>query len=142
MAFGMGPVVRLTNRVIDEKGERVPYTGTIGGEAVIVRDTLDVPLGVARILIHQSMYKMDPVSGVPSYRLGCKDLDITCADLPVNETRRAELLERELLPESQKGKTQFVKLHNPINPGLSRAPISTTKGGDDGALPGEFGYRD
>jgi len=139
--FGMGPTVKLTNRVIDEDGNRVPYEGTVGGETVWVRDTLDVPIGVARILIHQSMYKIDPVSGTPSYKLGCKDLGTDCTDVPVKETRRAELLERELLPDSQKGKTQFVKIHNPINPGMSRA-LPPTRQGQDGALPGEFGFRE
>lgn len=141
MAFGMGPVVRLVNRVIDEDGSRVPQEYMFGGEAVWVRDTLDVPIGVARVIIHQSMFKIDPVSGAPTYKLGCLKLDCPIDDVPVASIKRAELIERELLPESERKKMKFERIHNPINPGLSRG-TSAIKGGDEGAQPGEFGFRD
>lgn len=141
MAFGMGPVVRLVNRVVDDKGERVPLEVMLGGEALWIRDFIDMPLGAARIVIHQSMYKIDPVTGSPSYKLGCKALDVPVDDLPVSETRRTELIERELMPESERKKMKYERIHNPINPGLSRGVVPI-KGTAEGAQPGEFGFRE
>lgn len=141
MAFGMGPVVRLVNRVVDEKGERVPQEVMLGGEALWIRDFTDMPLGAARIVIHQSMYKIDPVTGAPSYKLGCQALGVPVDDLPVSETRRTELIERELMPESERKKMKLEKIHNPINPGLSRGVVPI-KGTAEGAQPGEFGFRE
>lgn len=141
MAFGLGPSVRITNRVVDESGERIAQEYMVGGEAVWVRDTLDVPLGVARIMIHQSMYKIDPVNSTPSYRLGCKELGIDPSDIQLADTQRLELLERELLPESERKKMKVERLHNPINPGLSRG-ARTIRDNEEGALPGEFGFRE
>ena len=62
MALGMGPVVRLVNRVVNEAGERVPQDVTFGGEALTVRDTLDVPLGAARVIMDASRtsQRIDP----------------------------------------------------------------------------------
>ena len=140
MALGMGPVVRLVNRVVNEQGERVPQNVTFGGEALVVRDTLDVPVGAARVIIHQSMYKVDPVSGAPSYRLGCQKLNCPEDDLPVKEAYRTELIERELMTESERGKMKLVKIHNPINPGLSRGP-GAIRDTAEGSQPGEFGFR-
>lgn len=142
MAFGFGQTVRLKNRVIDDKGERVPIEFMVGGEAIWVRDTLDAPIGVARIMIHQSMYKVDPVTGLPSYKLGCDRLGCEETDLPVAETKRLELLDRDLMPESARGKMRVEKIHNPINPALSRRPQAGPGAGNDGAFPGEFGWRE
>lgn len=140
MSFGMGPVVRLVNRVVEENGERVPQNVTYGGEALVVRDTLDVPVGAARVIIHQTMYKIDPVSGLPSYRLGCSALGCPVDDIPKKDAYRVELIERELMPASEQKKMKLVKIHNPINPGLSRGPASIRQD-SEGAQPGEFGYR-
>lgn len=139
--IGLGPVVRLVNRVVDENGERVPQNVTFSGEALVVKDTLDVPIGAARVIIHQSMYKVDPVSGTPSYRLGCQKFGLPTDDLPKSEAYRQELIERELMTESERKKMKIVKIHNPINPGLSRGPANI-RVADEGAQPGEFGYRD
>lgn len=141
MAFGRGPVVRLVNRVVNEKGERVPQSARIGGEALVVRDTIDLPIGEARVLIHQSMYKIDPVSGEPSYKLGCSALGIPVDEIPEKDTQRVELIERELMPESERKKMKLEKIHNPINPGLSRG-ITPIRSDQEGSQPGEFGYRD
>jgi hypothetical protein len=142
MAYGFGRTVRLVNRVIDENGKRVPIEFMVGGEAIWLRDNLDVPVGVARIMIHQSMYKIDPVSGLPSYKLGCESLGCEETDLPVSETKRLELVDRDLMPESSRGKMKVEKLHNPINPALSRRSQSGPRAGDDGAFPGEFGWQE
>lgn len=141
MSLGLGSAVRLVNRVVDEKGEKVPQEYMFSGEAVVVRDTMDVPIGAARILIHQSMYKIDPVSGQASYRLGCDRLGVPTDDIPEKDTKRNELFERELLPESVRRKQKTEKIHNPINPGLSRGP-KAIRSDAEGVQPGEFGFRD
>lgn len=140
MSFGMGPVVRLVNRVVQENGERKPQHVTFGGEALVVRDTLDVPVAAARVIIHQSMYKIDPVSGAPSYRLGCQALGCPTDDLPEKDAYPIELIDRSLMPESERKKMKYERIHNPINPGLSRGPAGIRQD-MEGAQPGEFGYR-
>ena len=137
-SFGLGSTVRLINRVTNEKGEKVPQEYMFGGEAVWVRDTLDVPVGIARILVHQSMYKLDSTTGIPAYRLGCREFNIPVDDLPLKEIQRDELIDR---PESQKKKMKFEHIANPINPGQSRGP-QFLRANAEGAQPGEFGYRD
>lgn len=140
MAFGMGPVVRLVNRVRDADGKQVPWEGMAGGEALWVVDTLDVPLGVARILIHQSMYKVDPANGSPSYRLGCVKLGAPEEPLTVDEVTRIELFDRELMSEDEQKKMVTKRIHNPINPAMSRG-ARILRPTDEGAMPGEFGGR-
>lgn len=140
MVFGLGPAVRLVNRVRDADGKQVPWEGMVGGEAVWVHDTLDVPLGVARILIHQSMYKVDPANGAASYRLGCAKLGAPEDPLTVDEVTRQELFERELLSDAERAKVQTKRIHNPINPAMSRG-ARVLRGTEEGALPGEFGGR-
>jgi hypothetical protein len=140
MAIGLGPVVRLVNRVVDENGERVPQNVTFSGEALVVKDTLDVPVGAARVIIHQTMYKIDPVSGFPSYRLGCSALGCPTDDIPKEDAYRVELIDRDLMPESERKKMKLERIHNPINPGLSRGP-GGIRADAEGAQPGEFGYR-
>lgn len=137
-SFGIGRTVRLINRVVDETGKRVPQEYMVGGEAVWVRDTLDVPVGLARIIVHQSMYKLDSATGIPAYKLGCREFDIPIDDLPLKEAQRDELIDR---PESQKKKMKKEYINNPINPGQSRGP-QQIKPNAEGAQPGEFGFRD
>jgi hypothetical protein len=133
--------VRLVNRIIDEHGQRVPQEYMFSGEAVVIQDVLDVEVGIARILIHQSMYKIDPVDGSSKYKLGCEKLETPTGDIPVADIDRIELIDRDLLPESQRRKMKYEHLHNPINPNMSRGPLAI-KGNVDGSQPGEFGYRD
>jgi len=137
-SFGLGATVRLINRVTDEKGAKVPQELMVGGEAVWVRDTLDVPVGYARILVHQSMYKLDSSTGIPAYKLGCREFNIPVDDLPLKEIQRDELIDR---PDAQKKKMQLTHIANPINPGQSRGP-QQIRPNAEGAQPGEFGFRD
>ena len=140
MSFGQGPIVRVVNRVINEAGERVPYNAMFSGEALVLRDTMDMPIGMARVVIHGSMYKVDPVSGAPSYKLGCSSLGCPTDDLPLDEVNRIELIDRSLMSESERKKMKLERIHNPINPGLSRGPAAIRET-SEGAQPGEFGYR-
>lgn len=146
--FGLGAVVRLVNRVVDEDGARVPQEYMVGGEAFWIRDTLDVPAGVARIVIHQSMYKLDPVSHGAVYKVGCEELGVPTEPIPVAETKRLELLEREYLPPDRQfgakdryGRTlKPVRMHNPIRR-MDPIAINAPRPSENGALPGEYGDR-
>ena len=140
MSFGQGPIVRVVNRVVDDNGERVPYNAMFSGEALVLRDTMDMPLGMARVVIHGSMYKIDPVSGAPSFKLGCSSLGCPVDDLALSEVTRVELIDRSLMSESERKKMKLERIHNPINPGLSRGPAGI-RADTEGAQPGEFGYR-
>lgn len=137
--FGSGPVVRLVNRVRDQEGNPVPVEVFIGGAAMWIKDTLDMPIGMARIAIHQTMFRIDPVTNQAEYKLGCKELNAPEDPVPVEYTKRKELLDRDLLtPEARK--KQYVSIYNPINYRVA-APQPGPRPGEDGALPGEFGER-
>lgn len=137
-SFGLGRTVRLVNRVVDVDGNKVPQEYMVGGEAVKVRDTLDVPVGLARIMVHQSMYKLDPATGLPEYKLGCPEFNVSTDPLPVAVLDRDELIDR---PESQKKRMKLEHINNPINPGQSRG-AQQIRPSAEGAQPGEFGFRD
>lgn len=135
--FGLGPVVRVVNRVVDSDGKRVPYECMVGGEAFWINDTLDLPRDVARLVIHHSMYRIDPVTSQADYRLGCEKLGTPTSDLSVAEVDRVELIDRELLPPNRQN-VKTVRIHNPIrrmDPLMSNTPKPNT----DGAFPASFG---
>jgi hypothetical protein len=127
---------------------RVPFEFIYGGEAGWIKDTLSVPKGVARIIIHQSMYRMDPITNLANYRLGCKELDIPTSDIPVEDTRRIELIDRECLtPDRQfgardrQGRTlKPVTIHNPIRR-VDPLTVSNPRPNENGASQGEYGDR-
>jgi len=142
------PTVRVVNRVRDETGALVPHDFMFGGEAGRITDYLDLPVGVARVVIHHSMYKMDPVNSIPEYKLGCAELGADESPLAVAETNRSELIVRELLtPDRQFGaKDKFGRtfqareIYNPINPRRDASPIGP-RPTEGGVHPGEFGDR-
>jgi len=90
--------VRVVNRVIRPDGTHVPYTAYFGGETVTFDDHLDVPPGVASIIIHHSMYRQEPDTFVADYRLGCEEFDTPITPIPEVEVQRSELIDRDLLP--------------------------------------------
>src|SRR5581483_4458372 len=96
MAFE--PVVELVNRVHDANGRPVPWEGRYGGDPILITDRLSVPVGVARILIQQSMYRLEPDTMRAEYRLGCEALRCPTDPIPQSDVERVELIERELLP--------------------------------------------
>jgi hypothetical protein len=135
--FGLGRQVKVVNRVRKEDGSPVPFEARWGGEAFWIKDSMDLPYDVARTVIHQSMYKIDPVTSLPDYRLGCEELGTATSALTVETVTRVELLERELMsPNLQKIKT--VKLHNPIMPRRD-AHRPAVRESTDGAQPGMYG---
>lgn len=138
-----GNMVRLVNRVIDKDGNRVPWEVRIGGEVVKMTDTLDLPIGMARIAVHQSMYRVDPVTGAADYRLGVLDVasgnplwGLPVDDIGLDQVTRTELYGRELDPASRKVETR--RMHNPIR---RHDPLAqdTPRPEEDGAHPGHFG---
>lgn len=135
--FGLGPVVRVVNRVVDEQGQRVPMKCMVGGEAIKIVDTIDLPMGLARIAIQQSMYRIDPVTHAADYKLGCEKLGTPVSDLPVSETQRTELIDRELLPPNRQN-VKTVRIHNPIRR-MDSMMVRVPKPNADGAYPAGFG---
>lgn len=148
MPRSRGPLVRVVNRIVGEDGTPVPYEYMFGGEAGWITDHLDLPVGEARTIIHQSMFRLDPVSNQPEYKLGCAELGADEAPIPVAHTRRVELVDRSLLPPDRQfgakdrfGRTlQRVPMHNPITPRRDASPIGP-RPTEGGVHPGEFGDR-
>lgn len=135
--FGLGPVVRVVNRVVDADGKRVPVECMVGGEAFVVTDHVDLPSGLARIAIQQSMYRIDPVTFAADYKLGCEKLGAPTSDIPVSETQRAELVDRDLLPPHRQN-VKTVRIHNPIRR-MDSIMVKAPKPNSDGAFPAGFG---
>jgi len=142
------PTVRVVNRVRDETGAPVPHDFMFGGEAGRITDYLDLPVGVARVVIHHSMFRMEPVNSVPEYTLGCAELGADESPLAVADTKRSELVDRRLLPPARQfgakdkfGRTfKTVEIYNPINPRRDASPIGP-RPTEGGVHPGEFGDR-
>lgn len=138
------PTVELVNRVRDASGKPVPWRGMFGGDQVWITDRLHVPEGVARILIHQSMYKVEPDTSHAEYRLGCEVLGVPTEPIPLEDTQRAELLDREMLtPDRQLGTKdargrELAIVKRPYRPSR-RDPIKVDNPGlDSGAFSGAF----
>ena len=136
-------MIRLVNRVVDKDGKRIPREIMFNGEVIVIRDTLDLPVGIARIAIHQSMYRVDPVTGHADYKLGALDSatgepmwGLPHDDLTEAEVTRVELYGRELDPGSRKVESR--KIHNPIR---RHDPLtqSDPRPNEDGASTGHFG---
>lgn len=127
------PVVCVVNRVVDSEGNKVRQECMVDGQAVWVEDKLYVPLGVAKIMIHQSMFVMDPVTRQFQYKLGCDELRVPTGPLPLEIVKRIELIDRSLLP----GKTETRRIHNPIT--RHESMVAPSPGSGDGAHQGTYG---
>jgi len=107
----------------------------VGGQAFWIHEYLDVPVEYAELIIHQSMYRIDPVSNRGDYRLGCDKFGTPMADVPVAETERVELIDRSLLSPVRQ-KATHTRFHNPIRRMDSLTQADPKSG--DGAFAGEF----
>ena len=136
--FAQGAVVRLVNRVVDADGKRVPRKYMVGGIAFWIHEYLDVPVEYAGLILHQSMYKIDPVNHRGEYRLGCERFGTLMTDVSVDETERLELVDRSLLPPARQ-QANPTRIHNPIRR-FDKLSINDPRDGD-GAFSGEFGTR-
>jgi hypothetical protein len=135
--FGLGPVVRVVNRVRDADGQPVVFKAMVGGESLKIVETLDLPHDIARLVIHQSMFRIDPVTHQPTHRLGCKALGVPEDPVSLAEVEsRGELIDRDLLPAHRQD-VKRVRIHNPIRR-MDPLKINAPRPGDNGAYPGEF----
>jgi hypothetical protein len=147
LSHELGPIVTVYNRQVDENGHRVPYDAFIDGQCITIKDSHPFPEGLARIIVHHSMYKMDPDTSNGEYRLGVKEWDLPVDDLKLAEIQRVELIERELLPPNRQfgakdpktgrryqavTRKQSIRRHLPMQQVSPRA-------NEDGAHAGGFG---
>lgn len=143
----LGKMVVVVNRVVDEHGNRVPYEAYIDGTVLKIMDEEHVPSGIARIIVHNSMYALDPDTYIGQYKLGVAAWGLPVDDLPLSEVQRLELINREQLPvhrqfgavDNKTGKKyQAVRRHNPVR---RHDPIAQNLAGSrqDGATAIGFG---
>ena len=131
------PTVRLVNRVRDGAGQPVPWEAYFDGQAFKITDSLDVPFGVARVLIHHSMYAFDLDAGVGKYRLGCAAPGLEMPTDPIDESEvlRSELIDREALLVGRR-----VELKRHANPIRRHDPLTqASPGRGDGAYAAGYG---
>lgn len=137
--LGIEPTVTLVNRQVDEAGQRIPYTFVYDSQPVTFVDTITIPIGPARIIVHNSMYRTGPNGN--DYRLGVAEWNLPCDPLPPTEFRD-ELIDREALgyPRQTVKGTKLGKGAPLRNPTPRREPTSINNpGGKDGAFPGHYG---
>jgi hypothetical protein len=142
----LGKQVQVVNRVRDENGKPVQYDAWIDGTVLVIQESVSLPEGVARIIVHGSMYKIDPLSQAGHYKLGVADWGMPVDPISVAESKPLELIERESLgPNRQFGaKDEFgrtLKAHRINNPIRRHDPISANIPGpnQDGVRPAGFG---
>jgi len=143
----LGPSVYVVNRLTNDRGHSIPYEAYVDGTAFKIAEGIHLPTGIARILVHNSMYAIDPISNAGQYKLGVEAWGMPIDALPITVWKRPELVERPYLgPERQHGrvnartgkKLQLVSIHNPVR---RHDPVAMNIPGpaQDGAHPGSFG---
>jgi hypothetical protein len=142
----IGKQVTVVNRVRDDKGQPVPYDAFIGGTVVVIRESERLPEGIARIIVHNSMYKIDPISFEGHYKIGVPEWGLPIDPITEAEAHPLELVEREnLTPDRQFGyKRQDGKSYRPKRFGNTirrHDPLALNIPGprQDGAMPAGFG---
>src|SRR5258708_2315334 len=139
------PSVTVVNRVRDKDGKPVPWTAYYGGESFTIVDKVSMPLGAARVVIHHSMYKLEPDTMFGSYRLGCEELGLPTDPLTQDEVGRIELIDRELLGADRQfgAKDRFGRKLTPVRKQYRAmrhdSLIAANPGSGDGAYAGEVG---
>lgn len=135
------PTVTLVNRLVDEAGELIPQEFMFDGECVWVRDKLTVPVGIARVLVHHSMFKMDAFTNRPQYKLGVEEWGLPTTPITPDEIGD-ELVDRESLGwPRQTVKGKVLKKGPPLRNVAQRhdaLSVNDPRGGD-GAFPGFYG---
>lgn len=144
----LGKSVRIVNRVVDENGKKVPYEAYVDGDSFKIEDEIMLPSGVARIIVHNSMYAIDPETCYGQYKLGVAEWGMDVSDLPTSQVQRLELIEREQLPPHRQfgapdHKTGLRKYtpYRKSNPVRRHDPVAQTlvHGRKDGATAVGFG---
>lgn len=142
---GFEPTVKVVNRVVRADGTKVPYTAYFGGDTVTFTDAIHVPRGVARIIIHNSMYRQEPDTFAVEYKLGCLEMQVPEDPVSEEDVDRMELIDRSLLsPDRQFGaKDQWGRALKPwrrVYTPRRTDPISIVDPGKgDGAFSGQYG---
>jgi hypothetical protein len=137
--------VTLVNRVRGADGKPIPWQAMFDGERIAIEESISVPVGVARILIQQSMYKMEPDTSTADYRLGCTELGCPIDPLTEAEVNRSELIDRDLLSPDRKlgAKDRFGRTYTAVKRAYRpprTIPVSVTDPGEqDGVFPGQYG---
>ena len=141
MALRFSSTVTLINRVRDKAGNIVPYEVMFDGESETIQESLVVPVPIARVLVHNSMFRWDPNGGDPQYRLAVREWGMDESPITTEEIGN-ELLDRNDPAVGPRMTIKGTKLGfgPPIAPPRRRDPISVRDVGDaDGAFPGAFG---
>lgn len=143
MPLRFEPTVTLVNRVRDPQGRVIPYEVMFDGESEKIVETLTVPVGIARILVHNSMFRWDPNGGEPRYKLAVREWGMD--ETPIS----VEQIGDELLDRSDPSIGPRRTIHGKIltkgrplqNVDQRRDPLSvrTTGAREDGVFPGGFG---
>jgi hypothetical protein len=147
LVTSLGPTVTVVNRAVDEDGQPVPYEAHIDGQVIRIDRAVDLPVGIARIIVHHSMYRLDPVTQQAQYRLGVAEWGLPTDPLPPEEWQREELVDRANLgPARQHGAKdprtgRRLALMRIVNPIRRHDPlvVSAPKPNQDGVHPGGFG---
>jgi len=139
------PIVTVINRVRDADGKPVPYTAYYGGESYTFDDKIQLALGEARVVIHHSMYRLEPDTMYGHYKLGSPELGLPCDPLPVGEVHKEELIDRELLPVDRQlgSKDRFgrtlTRVEKRYRPMRTDDWVAPNPGSGDGAYAGSYG---
>lgn len=137
--LGIESQVTLVNRLVDEDGRPIPYTFVFDAQPYELIDKMVVPVGVARIVVHNSMYRTSG-QGM-EYKLGVPEWDLPCEPLPPS-TFTDELVDRaEIGWPRQTIKGRELKKGPPLRNVIKRQdPVNQANPrGSDGAFPGYYG---
>lgn len=137
--LGIEPTVTLVNRLVSDDGQHIPYDFMYDGQPGTVVEKLQLPVGAARIIVHNSMYRYGP-NGI-EYRLGVPEWEMPCEPIPPSEFRD-ELIDRAGLgyPRQTIKGTQLGKGPPLKNPVARHDQLTiNSPGGKDGAFPGFYG---
>lgn len=142
MPLRLDPTVTLVNRLVDASGNRIPYTAMFDGESVVILDELPVPVGIARIIVHNSMFRVDPYGGEPQYKLGVKEWGLDVSPLAPTDISD-ELIDRSDPAIGPRMTIKGTKLGKgrPLPPPRRHDPMNIREPGgrEDGAFPGVYG---
>jgi hypothetical protein len=137
--LGIEPQVTLVNRLVDRQGKPIPYEFVFDAIGYTLIDKLTVPVGAARIIVHNSMYRVGQ-SGT-EYKLGVPEWDLPCDPITPDDLSD-ELIDRaELGYPRQTIKGTVLKKGAPLRNVVKRQdPLSVANPRDkDGAFPGFYG---
>jgi hypothetical protein len=137
--LGLEPTVTVVNRLIDDDGNHVPYEFVFDAIPGQVIDQMVMPVGPARIIVHNSMYSTGPNGN--EYRLGVKEWGLPTDPIPPDDLHRDELIDRAALGyPRQTIKGNKLGKGAPLKQPARVDPISTNNPrGGDGAFPGYYG---